>query len=319
MKIIAELGSNWRTKEDCLKAIHLAKAAGADVIKYQLFTLNELYGLGDQESPYSLRSTWLPDLKAKSDAVGIEMMCTAFSPEGYDLVNPYVNTHKVASAECTHVRILEKLKSFGKPVLVSTGAHTPADIQHSLVKLGAVKCADFEGPLLPVILMYCVASYPAQEIDMRHITRLKEIFNLPVGYSDHSTDIFCVPRMAQAHGAIVLEKHFNPFDYKDTPDAGHALNCDQFKKMVKHLKNELPFVWGSGEENEMRLKHNRRLIAIQDIEEGTTFTEGTNFGIYRSLREDTAGLSPFMVDEVNGKQATRAIMAGSSVTPGDFK
>lgn len=319
MKIICEVGSNWRTKEDCLSAIHLAKAVGADAVKFQLFTHEELYGLPSEQSPHALPSTWLGALKAKADAEGIEFMCTAFSPVGYEIVNQYVNVHKVASAECTHVRILEKLAKLGKQVILSTGAHTPADIEEALNVLARRNTQEPMAVPLSVVLMYCVASYPAREIDFRQMIRLQDIFRLPVGYSDHSTDILNIPRLAKAQGAVVLEKHFNPHNYKDTPDAPHSLNTDQFKKMVLSTKGALPFTWSTGEENDMRLFHNRRLIATRDIAEGSYFIEGENFGIYRSLQRDETGASPFMVKQANGRKATRYIKAGEAIAPSDFQ
>lgn len=320
MKIICEVGSNWKSKEDCLNAIHLAKAVGADAVKFQMFNYPELYGLEPAfvDQPYELPSTWLGALKAKADHEGIELMCTAFSPIGYEQVNQYVNIHKVASAECTHTRILEKLLGFGKQVVLSTGAHAPADIENSVSILRAREDNLSPGAGCPVILMYCVAAYPAQEIDFRQMVRMQEIFGLPVGFSDHSTDILNIPRLAKAQGAVVLEKHFNPFYYTDTPDAPHSLNLEQFKKMVQNLNGKLPFTWGTGEENEMRLKHNRRLIATRDIAEGSYFVEGENFGIYRSLQRDESGASPFMVNQTIGRKATRSIKAGEAIAPNDF-
>lgn len=331
MKVIAEVGSNWKTKEDCLHAVNLASACGADAVKFQMFTFQELYGFDYRTAPWYLPDlgiglpkpfdpAWLPDLKIKADAAGIEFMCTAFSPSGYEIVNQYVKTHKVASAEMSHVRILEKLQEFGKPVILSTGAHGSRDIDEALKVLNP----DPHSVVIQVTLMYCVAAYPAHEIDFRQMQELFDLFGSEwpyagIGYSDHSTDVLCIPKLAQDHAATVLEKHFNPMDYKDTPDAGHSLNCDQFKKMVKHLRGELPFAWGSGEENEMVTTHNRRLLATKGIEPGDLLEEGRNFGIFRSLCKDTNGLSPFAIGSVNGRASRSQKRPGEAIGLGDFE
>lgn len=335
--IIAEIGSNWRTLDDCKNAINMAKACGADAVKFQLFNPKSLWGFESardwaiQTDPEtyggftgffdikheafesvtqaSLPIEWLPILKAKADKVGIEFMCTAFSPELYDVVNPYVNYHKVASAECTHVEILEKVKSYGKPVFLSTGAHGVSDIGTALGHLDRSQTT----------LLYCVANYPAQEVDLGVIPAMRDVFNLPVGYSDHTTDVLMIPGFAcEFYGATVLEKHVSFID-AGTPDKPHSLNGQQFKRMVEYIRNPQPPRLGyTREENPMVLRHNRRLVATKPIKAGDKLIKGENFGIYRSLKDDTNGWSPFMIDAVNGSVAVRDIQAGNGVGPGDI-
>lgn len=280
-----------------------------------MFTHKELYGL-DGTMRYELPSSWLTELSLRAKQEGIEFMCTAFSPQGYDIVNHYVSTHKVASCEMAHIGILDKLRSFGKPVILSTAAQGRWDIGMALDRLGH---NDLKNPGPDVTLMYCVGAYPARTIDFRHMDELKKAFGVNVGYSDHSTDVLCIPGLAHDHGATVLEKHFNPFEYTDTPDSGHSLNCNEFTKMVKHCRGELEFVWGSGEENEMRTTHIRRIVATIDIQPGDTLKLGHNFGIFRSLTRDTKGMSPFMATGCEGKRAVNQILAGQGIGPGDIQ
>jgi sialic acid synthase SpsE len=333
--IIAEIGSNWTNIQDCANSISQARAAGADAVKFQAFTAKDLYGFKknlentrmdemgrlnyvdpvfDALNKASMPLEWLPKLKEKADAVGIEFMCTAFSPELYDKVNPFVNAHKVASAEMSHVRILEKVRSLGKPVILSTGASTERDIKEALRYLTGT---DSPNPPVEVILMYCVAAYPARDIDFRHIAALKKL-NPLVGYSDHTTDYNIIPREAVKEGAVVIEKHMTAIE-ADTPDRPHSLTVSEFKKMVESIRGDRPFTWGSGEENEMRCKHNRRLVATQHILPGQLLLEQGNFGIFRSLVQDERGLSPFSVARVHGRSAKRAIKAGEAIGPGDFE
>jgi N,N'-diacetyllegionaminate synthase len=323
--IIAEVGSNWKSFDDCKHSISMAKQCGADAVKFQAFDFKSLYGMPlievistrsaeefptqfETRGPGALPINWLPKLKEKADACGIEFMCSAFSPELVEAVDPFVNVHKVASAELTHVRILEKLRTLGKPVILSTGASGIQDIQNALKALGST----------PVILMYCVSAYPAQEVMLETIEKLKAQFNLLVGYSDHSSDVLHIPvESVRKYGACVLEKHFTAFDF-DTPDRPHSLMVDQFKRMVLRIDGKLnPAIGASLEEQAMLKKHNRRLIATRDIAQNEMLNEGVNFGIYRSLREDTHALSPWCIDQVNGKSALKSIQAGEGIGPGD--
>lgn len=394
--IIAEVGSNWSTLEDCLYSINMAKTCGADAVKFQAFDNQALYGvrarkhitidkldslyeiswdpervrklsrsvryqIQDIEAWYieesgkndgkitvayfkqyfkeygikpsvleqmlstcdqfdslaqdvymdgQLPLEWLPKLKAHADAKGIELMCSAFSPELIDAVNPYVNVHKVASAELTHKRMLEKLRKIGKPVILSTGASGDGDIGMALDCLGST----------PTALLYCISAYPARTTRLEHIDLLRARFDRLVGFSDHSTDIFTIPAEAIfQHQACILEKHVNFIDGLQSPDSPHSLTTSEFKLMVTRCRNNLAIeARQSHEESEMVTKHNRRLIVVSPMAAGDRFVEGSNFGIYRSLSEDTRGVHAFLVDQVNGTKATREIKAGEAIGPGDF-
>ena len=305
MKIIAEIGSNWRSLDDCLNSIALAKACGADAVKFQLFDGLALYG-SQGLTPKSgvLDPAWLPTLKAKADACGIDFMCSAFSVALLNEVDKYVSTHKVASAELTHVRMLERLREIGKPVILSTGASSMNDISIALKVLGNT----------PVTLLYCVAAYPANYINFAKMEQLREYFQVPVGFSDHSLDVMELARLARDHGASVIEKHVNLVGAKGTPDAPHSLSLDHFKIMCKAVKGEsVPLEDDS--ERDMFTTHNRRLIATQDIKAGEPFIENENFGIFRALAPDASALSPWAIDKVIGKHSKIDIRAGQGIAP----
>lgn len=327
--IIAEVGSNWKNLADCRHSIEIAKRVGADAVKFQLYTHEALYGLpnsyddalivaqmrklgsdigecpGKKFDKSCLNPEWLPYLKDKADKVGIEFMCTAFSPELIDMVNPFVNIHKVASAELTHLRMLEKLKAIGKPVIMSTGGHNFPDIEMALKILGAT----------PTILLHCVAAYPTKETNLQRIEAMRKYFRLPVGFSDHSVSIDDIPESAVGpYASCVLEKHFKLRDM-NTPDNDHSLNPDEFKRMVAYINGEHTNSY-LGCENAMALRYNRRLIATKDIEIGEKFEEGKNFGAYRSLKPDASGLSSFLVDQFDNQSARVQIKAGEAIGPG---
>lgn len=326
--VIAEIGSNFRNYDDVIDSVMSAKKAGADACKFQLYNHEELYGVpGDMAGV--LPFEWIPKLAHHAQAVGIDFLCTAFSPKGYELVDPYVKYHKVASAELSHIRILETLKRLGKPVFLSTGASGYADIAKALEILDNT----------PTTLLYCVSNYPAREVDLEAISVLRSNFGRNVGFSDHSLDICNLPRFAVEYfGASVVEKHFTLSHDILSPDVAHSLNPTEFSHMVRAIrrgydlsltrpKPDIVLERGrihsyAGEERDMIMKHNRRLIATRPIAAGDTLKEGVNFGIYRSKNDDQHAFSPFILLDANhspaGQIAKRAIAVGRGIGPGDY-
>jgi sialic acid synthase SpsE len=317
--IIAEVGSNWVTFEQAKDSISLAKKAGADAVKFQLFTFEALYGVGkDVGRAGQMPLDWLPRLKEKADACSIEFMCTAFSPALYDVVDPFVKRHKVASAENNHPGILKKVRALGKPVFVSTGATNEADIRWTVSALRSIEFSSTNP--VPLTLLYCVAAYPARSIDLRAIPYLAKTFEVPVGFSDHSTDIIQTPRAAAELGATVIEKHFTAWPELNTPDRPHSLTVDEFTKMVAAIRSPEPYRYlPSHEETAMYKLHNRRLIARVDMGVGEILKADENYGAYRALLSDTNGGHPMGLDAVNGKRTTRNIRAGEGIGPSDVQ
>lgn len=252
MKVIAEVGSNIKSFKDCVYSIEQSRLAGANIVKFQLLSRFDLYGEGSKEY-CPLKKDWIPDLKNIADQNEIEFMCTGFSPEIYDYLNPFVKIHKIASAEITDLDILNKVASFKKPVILSTGGAKYAQIQQAL---------DILKPC-SVIIMYCVPQYPAKIISMDAFEVLKNFGNnYSYGYSDHSIDACIIPKMFKDAGATIIEKHVNFLEYCDTPDAHHALNFKELSLMCRILKDEVISLVDIDKLNnsQMREEWQRRLI-----------------------------------------------------------
>jgi sialic acid synthase SpsE len=315
--VIAEVGSNWQTFEDCSESIGQAKAAGADAVKFQMFSGQELYGIvpdGGWNFSGEMPRKWIPQLAEKAKARDIDFLCTAFSPDGVDYLDPYVKMHKIASAENCWPQLLDAVGSKGKPVILSCGGSSLTDIKMSLGTLERRGESGIERPL-DITLLYCVSAYPAFEQNLYKMEQLKSL-GKPVGLSDHSLDVLNAPLLAhKVFGARIIEKHFRLDDVTYTPDADHSLTPDQFRYMVDHLRGECEIAYRSREESEASLRHNRRLIATQPIAAGQTLQLGVNFGAFRSLKDDTAGLIPFAWQHVQGKKAAIELSPGDPIGP----
>jgi N-acetylneuraminate synthase len=304
--VIAEVGSNFYTIGDCLQAIPMAKQAGADAVKFQMASEEELYGYnaGLGIDKHFIKPDWLPKLKEKADACNIEFMCTAFSPEGYKIINPYVKRHKIASCESVHPLILDVVNEFRKIVYVSTGAIRLPEIHQIWNRLYNVE---------DVVFLYCEVKYPCFETNLENIALLIEQTDYPVGFSDHSKDYTTIPVEAcRRYGASVLEKHFNPLAIANTPDSPHSINAEQFKIMVDRIaKVETrynPYI-----SKETVLKYKRRVVANEAIKKGETFTP-MNMGVYRVLKEDEKGTHAFNYHALLGSIAKKDYLRGEGIS-----
>lgn len=317
--IVAEIGSNWRDFEDCINSISMAKSVGADAVKFQLFDWETLHGHDARTTlekqtrypmPYQLPAEWLPKLKEKADACDIEFMCTAFSPELVATVDPFVEVHKVASAEMAWPQLLDAIAKTGKPVVLSTGGHNESEIQMAV-------WTHFNGET-DIVIMHCISAYPARGFHPDAILRVEHLFphrRIGIGFSDHTTDIINAPLAAVRAGATVIEKHMTIIPDIDTPDRPHSLTPDEFKTMVKYLRGA-PYEFGcdyTGEENAMALRHNRRLLATRDINPNDVLIYGHNYSACRSLVDDTEGLPPFLWERVEKKIAAKSIAVGEAI------
>lgn len=314
MKIICELGSNFKSFDDCKTAISLAKAVGADAIKFQLYTHKELYGIPGRtfdaggvtkEASISMEGAmpreWIEKLALKAQAEQIEFLCTAFSVDGLHFIDPFVKTHKLASSEMCHLPMLRALKAIDKPTLVSTGAQTITDL---IAVRNVLRGLD-------VTWLLCEAAYPSRHLDMRRIPVLREIVQADVGLSDHTTDIFNIPLLAKQHGCTVIEKHFNPFNYTDTPDAPHSINIEDFKAMVEVIRSDnIPTFGPTKDEEPMITTHKRRLVVTKDVAAGELLHQGVNYDVHRCKQPEHEAAHPFLTDVFDKLKAKCDLKAG---------
>lgn len=338
--IIAEAGSNWRSgsslRDLCMAKllIDIAAKAQVDAVKFQLFRAERVYvaqaGMVDylrDSSPQSsileifedlsLPYSMVPELAGYCKEVGVEFMASSFSVEDIEAVDPYVERHKIASYEISHLRLLQAAARTKKPLILSVGASVEEDIEWALQLLKSEGAG-------PVTLMQSTLSYPTPpaEVNLRVISRLKERFGVEVGLSDHSRDPLCAPIGALALGATVIEKHFTIDNRLPGPDHFFALTPTELQSMVEHLHRAKEML-GSGQkrversEQQMFSFGRRAVQSLRAIKRGEILQEGENIAILRPGNQPT-GIHPKFLPQIAGKRATRDIEAGEGLKEGDF-
>jgi len=333
--VIAEAGSNWKvgTYEEDLnqakKLIDVAKESGADAIKFQTYkaettfvsdagkidyllekgidtTINEIFD--HLSMPYEM----LPELHQYCKKKQIMFMSTPFSVEDAKQVDQFVEIHKVASFEINHIRMLEVLAKTKKPILISTGASTLEEIDFAVNLLKKNNNSN-------IGLFQCTSKYPSpiESLNLSVIPNMKERYNLPIGFSDHSMDPIVAPICAIGLGATFIEKHFTLDRNLPGPDHPFALNPSELKIMIDNIR-KADRAKGSGEkrvleeEEELRLAGKRAIQATKEIKKGERLSEGVNFDILRPGRK-IRGLSPIFLDSVEGKKSKEDVKVGEGI------
>lgn len=234
--IIAELGSNiFKSEdldivlEDACRQIDAAKHAGATAVKFQMFTAQELYGphISNSETEkkinrYSLPRSMVPMLFDHCQAMEIEFMCSAFSLDGYDFLDPFVKSHKVASPEAACEKIVDYLFTKDQRIILSNGCLN-LDQQEEYI-------GDTSKWGTDDILMECISNYPAttSQYDLVGMSRYAKINNILWGLSDHTKGIAAAV-IARRLGAVCFEKHVDFYPGgSETPDTCVSIDGTDF-------------------------------------------------------------------------------------------
>ena len=252
--IIAEAGVNHNGRLDlALQLIDAAAIAGADAVKFQTFQTDNLVVRGTEKAQYQKTHTGAGDQydmiralelgEAEHEAMaqrcrerGIEFMSTPFDVWATDLLLSLgMQRIKVASGELTNRPFLELLAQRGKPLILSTGMATLAEVERSMQWLREARPSVPDGDWLTVL--HCTSNYPAApaDVNLRAMQTLGRVLGTPVGYSDHTLGIE-VSLAAVALGATVIEKHFTLDRSLAGPDHQASLDPTQLKALVSGVR-----------------------------------------------------------------------------------
>ncbi len=234
--IIAEIGSNFdQDIKKAYKLIDVAKSCGADAVKFQLFKAEKLY---PKNSPLykvfksiELKSSWITKIKNYSQKKKIIFFASAFDQASIKkLIRHRVKILKIASSEIVKLHEICYAASFKIPILISTGMADLADIAE------AVEACKNVGNN-QIVLLHTSSLYPtsASDVNLLNMVKLSKIFNLPVGFSDHSLGNTAAIA-AVSLGAKVIEKHITLDKNSNGPDHFYAAEPAEFKGYVKAIR-----------------------------------------------------------------------------------
>ncbi len=327
--VVAEVSANHDRQFDlAVKLIETAKECGADAIKFQAYTPDTLtinvdnkyfqikhpqWGGQSLYEFYQKAFTpweWFKQLKKTADDIGITFLCTAFDKTSVDLLEELdICAHKISSFELVDLALIGYVARTKKPLVLSTGMAEIAEIRE------AVDTAR-EAGAKEIVLLKCVSSYPAnpEEMNLRTIPHMQELFGCPVGISDHSLGIgasIC----AVALGANVVEKHFTLSREIKTPDSFFSIEPEELKELVTNIRiaeKALGKVYYGLTEEENKSKVFRRsLFAVEDIKKGEVFSQKN----IRSIRP-ADGLEPKWLSAILGRKAKVNIKSGTPLSWG---
>jgi len=296
--------------------VRAAKQAGADAVKFQTFKTENLVtkhakqanyqieNLGEATSQFSmlkkLELTYeeFQELQLFAKEEQIQFLSTAFDFESIDFLVDQLSLPiiKIPSGEVTNTPFLHYVASKGKPMILSTGMATIEEIHEALAFIAYGLARPEEKVVLEdvvnfyrtteakelllsyVTLLHCTTQYPApiDSINLKAMNEMENIFQLPIGLSDHSEGIM-IPVAAVALGAKVIEKHFTLDKTLEGPDHVSSLNPDELSEMVKKIR-EIEIALGDGIKTptETELKNSiaarKSLVAKTAIKAGDVFT-----------------------------------------------
>lgn len=317
--IIAEAGVNHNGKLDlALKLCDGAKEAGVDAVKFQTWKTENIVTAQARQAAYQTENTgveesqfdMLKKLELSYDhfryiqdyckKIGIDFLSTPDEEESLEfLVSLGLPFIKVGSGEVTNIPYLRKIASCGKPVILSTGMSTLAQVAtayDTLLQAGAPT----------VSLLHCTTNYPCpyDEVNLRAMQTLKDAFKCQVGYSDHTMGTE-IPVAAVAMGAEIIEKHFTLDRTMEGPDHKASLEPVELKLMVEQIRH-IEVAMGDGikrpnkSEAENAKVVQKSILAKRPIKMGETLTEEM-----LTVKRAGAGISASLWDNVIGAYAIK--------------
>jgi len=318
--IIAEAGSNHnRDIKQAKKLIEVAAEAETDAIKFQIFSADTLYskktatpdylnGKMEQESLWhfikdlEFPREWLGELADYSRSHDLTFLSTPFDYKAIEeLEEINMGAYKIASFEIVDLPFLATIAKTRKPIILSAGMASLGDIEDAIDAIR--KVSDSE-----IAILHCAINYPPpfEDLNLRAINTLKQAFQVPVGYSDHTMSV-SIPAVCVALGASIIEKHFTLNRSLKGPDHKFALEPNELKIMVKNIR-EAQLALGTpvkflpeSEKNLYNLAR-RSIVARKKIPKGKIIEESDLI-----IKRPGYGIAPKFLTVIIGRKALKDI------------
>ena len=344
--VIAEIGTgHLGDRSKARELIHAAAESGAHCAKFQVVFADEIIHpltgelnlpggrvrLYDKFREVEQNEDFYRFCKEETEAAGMTFLASPFGLRSARILqNLGSSWFKVASPELNHFPMLDLLRSFGKPVVLSSGVSRLEDIERAVEV--------FEG--VPISLLHCITAYPAppEEYNLRVLRPLSTLFGCPVGVSDHSMDPELVPVIGRAAGSVMVEKHFCLSRQDPGLDDPIALDPPLFAQMTVALADidavpeadrdravrerygavRVEAVLGNGRkllapsERANYERTNRSLHAVNALAAGHKLT-ADDLAILRTEKVLRPGLAPQFVQTLLGKTLKRDVPAGEGL------
>jgi len=327
--LIAEMSGNHnQSLERALQIVDAAAASGADAIKLQTYTADTMtlnirapgFVIDDPKSLWAGRQLyelydeahtpweWHAPIMARAKSLGLHCFSTPFDETAVDFLESLgVPAYKIASFECTDLPLIRKVAATGKPMIISTGMATLAEIDETVRTARAAGCQD-------LILLKCTSTYPATPLNtnLRSIPLMAQAFGCAVGLSDHTMG--CGAAVASvAFGAVLIEKHFTLARADGGVDSTFSLEPAE----LAQLRVETERAWqalgapsfgiSAAETNSARYR--RSLYIVQDMKAGEVLTPAN----LRAIRPGF-GLPPKHLEELLGLPVARDLTRGTPLS-----
>ena len=334
------------------RLIDVAAEAGADAVKFQTFKADKLVSREAPKAGYQLANTdnqesqyeMIRKLELDGDAhkiliehcksKDIEFLSTPFDLDSLDLLSRELDLSriKLPSGDITNAPLLLATALTGKPVILSTGMSTLGDIELALGILAFGYLPMNEAPSIGAFeraygsnagrqrlrenltLLHCTTEYPApfDEVNLRAMTTMRQAFDVPVGYSDHTRGI-AVPLAAVALGAVMIEKHFTLDQSLPGPDHKASLAPVDLSEMVRSIR-EVEAAMGSAIKQPAVSELGNRLVARKSLVAASAIGKGELFTAQNvAIKRPGDGISPARYWEWVGKIAARDYTADSKL------
>ena len=296
--IIAEVGNNHEGKFDVAKKLIIkASESGVDAVKFQTFNTEDYVNGLDKKRFKQLRKFQLSKeqfykLSIIAKSKNLKFISTPFDLNSAEFLNKIVDYFKISSGDLTYLKLIEKVASFNKKLIISTGCSSIKEIKKTYTFL---KKKNFS--LKKLSFLHCVSIYPApiSNVNLATINYLKKIFKIKIGYSDHTVG-YGVPILSYLNGADIIEKHFTlDNNFSKFRDHKLSLNPKDMSAMVEILKN-IKIIKGF----EKKILSKKETNNLSNLRRSYYFRNNLNKGKIISSH-DLKFVRPFVLNSINNE------------------